>query len=344
MNFPGKTSRKICQFEFGKKNQWKMGRRKSKSTKKDLNDSFDEEVAKKIYGKQEYEAPLEQGLSTILEADKELDGNVQNGRPARSSKAELLPQPRKLTSQPFYIQDQDKDVLRKKQVAKLFKGRRKDKPKWKGLSAKKEEALFKIIAEKTDTSEDESEPEEEMQPASLIPYIVTDDKENSESRLSGGIENIDSSSQKPYFVADDNDKDNLESRLSDRIENIEGSSRKLQEEMHQNIKDADAFFGPLGFSDEEDEEVGEESSFKQWRLASDDKENVTKNKDRRKSKITKVRRSSRFFKGSSNTTNSVLSDETNLGSIYQSVEISEKTVGRRSMLTVVPLPDSMDET
>ena len=294
-----------------------MGRKKGKSNKKDLNDSFDEELAKRIYGKQEYEAPLEQGLSTVLETDKEQD-DVQNnlGRPARSSKAELLPQPRKITSQPFYIQDKDKDVLRKKQVAKLFKGRRKDKPKWKGLSAKKEEALFKIIAEKPDTSEDESEPEveeEEDIPAPLMPFIVTEDKENVESRLSG-------------------------------INTVESSvSRKRHEE--KMIKDADAFLGPLGFSDDEDDEVDEASAFKQWRMASDDKENVAKSKDRRKSKITKVRRSSRLFKGSSNTSstsssNSVLSDETNLGSIYQSVEVTEKTVGRRSMLTIVP----MDET
>ena len=290
-----------------------MGKKKAKGNKKELNDSFDEELAKRIYGKQDYEAPPEQGLSTVLETDREQEDGI-GGRPARSTKADLLPQPRKITSQPFYVQDQDKDVLRKKQVAKLFKGRRKDKPKWKGLSAKKEEALLKIIAEKPDTSEDESEPEvEEVSPAPLMPFIISEDKENVESRLSP-------------------------------INNIESSvSRKRHEEMYQNIKDADAFLGPLGFSDDEDNEVDEGSAFKQWRMASDNKENVVKNKDRRKSKITSVRRSSRFFKGSSSSnasSSSVLSDETNLGSIYQSVEISEKTVGRRSMLIIVP----MDET
>merc|ERR1712029_1060997 len=103
-------------------------------------------------------------------------------------------------------------------------------------------------------------------------------------------------------------------------------SQKRQEEMHQNIRDADAFLGPLGFSDDDDENDEEESSaFKNWRLASEDKENVAKNKDRRKSKITKVRRSSRVFKGVSSSNNAQPStNETNYGSVYTSVEITEK--------------------
>ena len=290
-----------------------MGRKKAKSSKKDGNDSFDEELAKSIYGKQEFEAPIDRGLSTLLEAEDERPvSETQAARPARSSKAGLLPQPRKITSQPFYIQDQDKDVLRKKQVAKLFKGRRKDKPKWKGLSAKKEEALLKLIADKTATS-DESESETEDSPLRerMMPFIIN----NSED-------------------------------LDNRVSGIENSSQKRQEEMHQNIRDADAFLGPLGFSDDDDENEEEESSaFKNWRLASEDKENVAKNKDRRKSKITKVRRSSRLFKGVSSSNNAQPStNETNYGSVYTSVEITEKKVGRKSMLVIQPLNESMDQS
>ena len=66
-----------------------MGRKKSKSQKKDSNDSFDEELAKSIYGKQEYEAPIDQGLSTLLEADTSGEEPAQrSGRPARSAKAD----------------------------------------------------------------------------------------------------------------------------------------------------------------------------------------------------------------------------------------------------------------
>ena len=290
-----------------------MGRKKGKSSTVDGNDSFDEELAKSIYGKQEFEAPIDQGLSTLLEAEDERPvSQTQAGRPARSSKAGLLPQPRKITSQPFYIQDQDKDVLRKKQVAKLFKGRRKDKPKWKGLSAKKESFLLKLIEEKPNTS-DESESETEDSPSRkpLLPFIIN----NSED-------------------------------LNSRVNGIENSSRKRQEEMHQNIKDADAFLGPLGFSDDEDEDEGS-SAFKNWRLASEDKENVAKNKDRRKSKITKVRRSSRLFKGVSSSNNpqpSANENETNYGSVYTSVEITEKKVGRKSMLVIQPLNEHMDQS
>ena len=293
-----------------------MGRKKSKSQKKDSNDSFDEELAKSIYGKQEYEAPIDQGLSTLLEADTSGEEPAQrSGRPARSAKADLLPQTRKITSQPFFIQDADKDALRKKQVAKLFKGRRKDKPKWKGLSAKKEEALLKLIAEKPETSEDESSDDEiEISPISkrqpLMPFII-------------------------------NDNQNLEDDKKGPSVSVENSSRKRQEEMHQNIKDADAFLGPLGFSDDDDENE-EENAFKNWRLATQDKENVAKNKDRRKSKITKVRRSSRLFKGTSSSS----AEESNYGSVYQSVEVTEKTVsgGRRSILVIQPVTEPMDQS
>lgn len=294
-----------------------MGRKKSKSQKKDSNDSFDEELAKSIYGKQEYEAPIDQGLSTLLEADTSGEEPAQrSGRPARSAKADLLPQTRKITSQPFFIQDADKDALRKKQVAKLFKGRRKDKPKWKGLSAKKEEALLKLIAEKPETSEDESSDNEiEISPITkrlpLMPFII-------------------------------NDNENLEDDKKGPSVSVENSSRKRQEEMHQNIKDADAFLGPLGFSDDDDVDDGEENAFKNWRLATQDKENVAKNKDRRKSKITKVRRSSRLFKGTSSSS----AEESNYGSVYQSVEVTEKTVsgGRRSILVIQPVTEPMDQS
>ena len=294
-----------------------MGRKKSKSQKKDSNDSFDEELAKSIYGKQEYEAPIDQGLSTLLEADTSGEEPAQrSGRPARSAKADLLPQTRKITSQPFFIQDADKDALRKKQVAKLFKGRRKDKPKWKGLSAKKEEALLKLIAEKPETSEDESSDDEiEISPITkrqpLMPFII-------------------------------NDNQNLEDDKKGPSVSVENSSRKRQEEMHQNIKDADAFLGPLGFSDDDDVDDGEENAFKNWRLATQDKENVAKNKDRRKSKITKVRRSSRLFKGTSSSS----AEESNYGSVYQSVEVTEKTVsgGRRSILVIQPVTEPMDQS
>ena len=290
-----------------------MGRKKSKSQKKDSNDSFDEELAKSIYGKQEYEAPIDQGLSTLLEADTSGEEPAQrSGRPARSAKADLLPQTRKITSQPFFIQDADKDALRKKQVAKLFKGRRKDKPKWKGLSAKKEEALLKLISEKPETSEDESSDDEiETKRQPLIPFII-------------------------------NDNQNLDDDKKDPSVSVENSSRKRQEEMHQNIKDADAFLGPLGFSDDDDVDDGEENAFKNWRLATQDKENVAKNKDRRKSKITKVRRSSRLFKGTSSSS----AEESNYGSVYQAVEVTEKTVsgGRRSILVIQPVTEPMDQS
>jgi len=65
-------------------------------------------------------------------------------------------------------------LQRKKQSAKLFKGRKK-KPKWKGLNAKQEEKLLNVIANKSDT-EDESILEEPLTPrmSDPKPFIISE--------------------------------------------------------------------------------------------------------------------------------------------------------------------------
>jgi hypothetical protein len=130
-----------------------MGRRKSVPNKQSnvtKDDSFDEETAIEIYGKGNFEAPVNQGLETVFEVD-ENDENGQNRMqgPVRASKAKLQPKLRLLISQPYFIEDKDKEILRRKQTAKLFKGRKKFK--WNGLSEKQEAALLTSIAEKDDT-------------------------------------------------------------------------------------------------------------------------------------------------------------------------------------------------
>ena len=105
-----------------------MGRRK-KTPKKSNDDSFDEELAIEIYRKRKsYERPENTGLETVLESegkDEEKPENSTRVRAQRASKSQQGVQPklRMINTQPYYLEDDDKTVLRKKQIAKLFKGK-----------------------------------------------------------------------------------------------------------------------------------------------------------------------------------------------------------------------------
>ena len=257
------------------------GRRK----KNDNNDSFDEESAKEIYGKQHFEAPVNKGLETVLESEAGVD---KAERSSRATKGKLQPKLRLLTSQPYFLEDKEKSALRRKQTTKLFKGRKKIK--WKGLTSKQEEKLLNVITEKSDTEEDDSDVENAMPPPPL-PAVADDEK--------------------------------LGETLNE-IESTASCNSSIAEEIDQKIKDADDFFGPLGFSDDDMEE-----DISQTRKNNQENSTIAVD-NRRKSVLTKVRRSSRFFRGAGagplkNLTN-------NLGSVYQDVEIEERSSHRRSKL------------
>ena len=261
----------------------KMGRRKKKIIK---DDSFDEELAIEIYGKQKYEAPVNEGLETIFDEE--------DPRRPRASKAKLQPKLRMVTSNPYFLEDTEKDTLRKKQVGKLFKGRKKIK--WKGLTTKQEEKLLKTIADKSDTEED------------------TD------------IE----------LEQNDAVQDEIASRATEEIASqaVDATIQKGENnEIDENIKDADAFLGPLGFGDDEND-----SSFKS-NLGKENTKLISN--DRRKSTISKVRRSSRFFR----CPNLPLTDQTNtLGSVYQDVEIEDRRASRRSRLFPGPKVSELESS
>lgn len=153
-----------------------MGRKKNVPGKnaKAKEDSFDEEAAIEIYGKRNFEPPVNKGLETVLELPEDIGEQNENCR-ARASKAKLMPKMRVLASQPYFIQDKEKDALRRKQTAKLFKGRKK--PRWQGLSAKQESALLDAISSKPETDDEESDKEdedEESKHQNLMPFLVTD--------------------------------------------------------------------------------------------------------------------------------------------------------------------------
>lgn len=285
-----------------------MGRRKKKSQN---DDSFDEEVAIEIYTKRKsFERPENKGLETVFEGEgkeKEHEDISENAASSRSraprASKKLQPKLRMISTQPYYIEDDDKTALRKKQTAKLFKGRKKFK--WKGLSTKQEEKLIQSIAEKTDTDIDteisegeEEEKEKKEEVDAKTPFIVVND-----------ISKEESFHTPPSSFAETKDEDQV---------NINENT----------IKEADAFLGPLGFSDDEDTDNNIQSTFKPIKAKKVEKENAGHCNDRRKSKITKVRRSSRIFQ----VQNSLpLTDNSNsLGSIFQDVEIGEKPNVRRS--------------
>ena len=317
-----------------------MGRRKSTANKKKdgLEDSFDEESAIEIYKRRKsYERAENPGLETVFEATE----NEESRRTARASKAKLMPKLRMITSQPYFIEDSEKNALRKKQTAKLFKGRKK--MKWKGLSAKQEEKLLTIIQDKSDSEDNESDvsalreekPEEQQSSNSgktLMPFVLSD-SQNSSNLC---IKLSDSSLYEPSLVPTPTSMPKRAPRTP--------LKETPEADFSLNIKEADAFLGPLGFSDDEDE--GEGSSEFKPRLAEErGKENITKN-DRRKSKIARVRRSSRLFRGDNPTAAKPLQDQTNqhLGTVYQDIEIIDRRASRRSKMFSKPNMNCMDKS
>ena len=125
-----------------------MPRRKSIKPSKNVSkkdDSFDEELAIQIYGQKDYDAPENKGLETVIEVknENEVENNTNSRSRNRIGKASgFQPQLRMMTrtGQHYLYDDREKEILRKKQVNKLFKGRKK--MKWKGLSAKQENHLI----------------------------------------------------------------------------------------------------------------------------------------------------------------------------------------------------------
>jgi len=270
-----------------------MGRRKKRSQN---DDSFDEELAIEIYRKRKsFERPENKGLETVFEGESgkeneagEKSENNCRVRAPRASKAKLQPKLRTISTQPYWVEDGEKSVQRKKQTAKLFKGRKK--PKWKGLTVKQEEKLIAKIIEQTDTDID-TEEEEEIEElrsskkgakAENLPFIVNE----TILRSSEGSVNESLSFHTPSSF------DTPPLSLTQTKDNVI-QAEEIEIDLNT-IKEADAFLGPLGFSDDEDDSSNL-SNFKPLKMAKTKKE-VAKN-DRRKSKITKVRRSSRIFRG-----------------------------------------------
>lgn len=289
-----------------------MGRKKNSNVKKkSINDSFDEEEAIRIYSRRKsFERTENIGLETTFE---EAEEENTKSRASRATKAKLPPKLRMITSQPFFIEDKEKSILRKKQTAKLFKGRKK--PKWKGLTAKQEEKLIHLIQNKSDT-EDDTDQDEVPASSSPIPNVI------------------------PFVTSNSSSDENSILRLTPVTAGQEVnviSEQKNQENMMEiDIKNADDFLGPLGFSDDEDDA---EASFKPMKMSNAIKENVQKG-DRRKSKIATVRRSSRLFRGEP------LKDQSNnLGSVFQDVEITErKKTKRQSNIFVQQSIEPVHET
>jgi len=306
-----------------------MGRRKKRSQN---DDSFDEELAIEIYKtRKSFERPENKGLETVFEGDlgkeNEAGENSENNvkaRAPRASKNKLQPKLRTISTQPYWVEDEEKSVLRKKQTAKLFKGRRK--PKWKGLTSKQEEKLMQKIIDKPDTDID-TEPEEEVEePKSSkkganvdkLPFIVND----SILRSSEGQTDESSSFHTPPSF---NTPPTLSLAESTKNDVIQAEELEIDE---NTIKEADAFLGPLGFSDDEDD-TSNLSNFKNSVKMEKNKKEIAKD-DRRKSKITKVRRSSRLFRGQNSLPLMDVSDQSsNLGSVFQDVEVKEKKVKSR---------------
>jgi len=301
-----------------------MGRRKKKSQN---DDSFDEEMAIEIYRKRKsFEKPENTGLETVFESegkdkDEKNENEPVNGKKARAQRATkpkqgLQPKLRMINTQPYYLEDEDKTVHRKKQITKLFKGRKKFK--WKGLTAKQEEKLFLTISEKTDTDidteEEEGEDEENVvDQAGTTPFIINDSTPS--------LRKLSSSLLKSEQQIDESSSFHTPLSSFSSSENI----GPLEIDVNT-IKEADDFLGPLGFSDDEDTGTIQ-STFKKLKVAKAEKENVVRDNDRRKSKITKVRRSSRLFRGQ----NQPPTDESsNLGTVYHDMEVETKTSNRNS--------------
>ena len=296
-------------------------------------DDFDEQMAVEIYRKRNsFEAPENKGLETVFEAaySEESKENEENhnaggirGRVPRAAKAKLQVKVRKITSQPYFVEDDEKTNLRKKQTAKLFKGRKKIK--WKGLSAKQEQKLANIIADKSET-EDEEELQPPLPPSiePNLPFIVNDTSSTS-FRLSDPslpvTEDIKAFQTPKQISLAENKVTSANRKTLGRS----AKSKRTAAEIDENIREADEWLGPLGFSDDEEENSKNrmDSSFKVFKtepIINQPEKKKRQQNDRRKSKITKVRRSSRLFRGQSNDTPS----DNDLGSIFHDVEIPEK--------------------
>lgn len=306
----------------------KMGRRKKRSQS---DDSFDEELAIEVYKKRKsFERPKNKGLETVFEGEsgkenevgEKLENNTR-GRAPRAAKAKFLPKLRQISTQPYWTEDEEKSALRKKQTAKLFKGRKK--PKWKGLTAKQEEKLMQKIIDKTDTDVD-TEEEEEIEEKRIskdganvenLPFIVNESslRSTSEGQTDESLSfHTPSSFNTHISLAQATAEDKL--LQAEEIEIVENT-----------IKEADAFLGPLGFSDDEDSE--NLSNFNKTLKMEKTKKDIAKD-DRRKSNITKVRRSSRLFRGQTSVPLMDITDQSNnLGSVFQDVEVEEKSTKSR---------------
>ena len=109
--------------------------------------------------------------------------------------------------------------------------------------------------------------------------------------------------------------------------------KKQTEAISHELKEIDAVFGPLGFSD--DEEDDSEFSFKSKKIAQTNSNKENTGGVRRQSTIAKVRRSSRFLTPLTNNQTNSNSNEC-LGSIITEVEIKDRRKSRRSNLFIRP--------
>lgn len=285
-----------------------MGRKKKSNPKRSSDDSFDEDLAIEIYRRRKsYEKPENIGLETVFESrEDDAEGSLTTGRAVRASKAKLQPKLRQITTQPYWVEDADKTALRKKQITKLFKGRKKIK--WKGLNGKQETKLIQMIQDKSDTEEETEESFVASDNKPMMPFLVTNEQPAQEETCDEQMECAEPA------------QENVEVMVTD-----------------ENIKDADAFLGPLGFSDDENDD---ETTFNPLKLDTRNKENPPRCKDRRKSKIATVRRSSRLFRGPAP---GPLKDQSNLGSMYQDVEIVDRSRCKKAQVEKSLSPAAMGQ-
>ena len=237
-------------------------KRLSKSKKNQNDDSFDEEAAAEFYSaKEPYEPPVNKGLETIIESRDCENGTPKastskprnrGGKSGFSAKLRMMER----TGQHYLYEDKEKDALRKKQVTKMFKGRKR--PKWKGLTAKEETKLFELIANKSETEEsDDEDSYSDLGNDNQMPFIMVENDSSvlRSSRSSSSLNSTskfqtpkESFSPPPTYSKSSKAKTPLTRTKIPKLPSKD--SIKLQDkQIEQEQKVLDDILGPLEFSE-----------------------------------------------------------------------------------------------
>ena len=262
-------------------------KRLSKSKKNQNDDSFDEEAAAEFYSaKEPYEPPVNKGLETIIESrDRENDSPIastsrprnRGGKSGFSAKLRMMER----TGQHYLYEDKEKDALRKKQVTKMFKGRKK--PKWKGLTAKEETKLFELIANKSETEEsDDEDSYSDLGNDNQMPFIMVENDSSvlRSSRSSSSLNSTskfqtpkESFSPPPTYSKSAKAKTPLTRTKTPKIPS-KGSSQLQEKQIEQEQKVLDDILGPLEFSEiKKPKKTRQSASRKPKFMLSEQKEN-----------------------------------------------------------------------